>query len=871
MPMPPSLTRISPLPWIFAALTERAEAVQIPGPLPGADAARELLAGYRPVPGVHDEMMVRGGRLRDHWQRPVGALAALGPEERRQREQATARLLRDSGIAFNVHADPDDPVQAGQLDTLPLVMAAADWRHLGAGLIQRARLLEAVLADLYGTASLLQQNLMPPALVFGSEDFLRPWVRREGHKRPSLLLYAADVARTADGRWLVLADRTETPSGTGEAVADRVALSHGFAELFRDCPVQRLAGFFQAQRDDLFGTLDRDDGRVVLLVKGPSDPAYFSHAYIARYLGYTLVEGADLTVRDDQVFLKTLDGLQRVDLVVRRVPGADCDPLELHGQGRFGVAGLTRAARRDRVIVANALGSGLAQSRGLAPFLPALCRRLLGEELRLEQAPSLWCGDAASRQEILERRGELAILPVRGAAVPVENDDRDALIRLLERAGHRYVARRPVELATTPAWTERGLAPVRFALRLFVGRSRSGYAVMPGGLVRMAGGPTTFELPSGHGSKDCWVLSEEPLPAPVSLLTSTMSKVHLRRTGRDLLSRTADNLYWLGRNAERAEGILRALRSVVTRLVVDVGPGQTPALLERLLDVLLQKAPLEPDPKRESGALGRIERQFGALASSQGRPYGLPDTLDHLHRTATLARDQISQDAWRMLAALCAPKGVRRLPEPLVDGRTLDVLDDGLRLLAAFSGTGSENMTRNFAWRFLDMGRRVERACQAVDLMRGLLIEREDLVASGTLPLLLELADSSMTYRSRYLMTPLLAPVLDLLLLDETNPRAVAFQLAEIDAHLQRLPDSRGESPHYSPAQRIVVPLLTELRLVDPGVLAGADAGAPRPALADLLARLARALPVLSDAICRSHFAHAEARFTSIATARIEP
>jgi uncharacterized alpha-E superfamily protein len=367
------------------------------------------------------------------------------------------------------------------------------------------------------------------------------------------------------------------------------------------------------------------------------------------------------------------------------------------------------------------------------------------------------------------------------------------------------------------------------------------------------------------------VLSEEPLPAQVSLLKSTMSTVHLRRTGRDLLSRTADNLYWLGRNAERAEGILRALRSVVTRLVVDVGPPQTPAPLERLLDVLLQKAPLPADPKREAGPLGRIERQLGAVGLSPDRAYGLGDTLDHLHRTATLARDQISQDAWRTLAALCAPNGVRRLPEQLIDGPTLDVLDGGLCLLTAFSGTGSENMTRNFAWRFLDMGRRVERACQVVDLMRGLLIEREDLVASGTLPLLLELADSSMTYRSRYLMTPLLAPVLDLLLLDETNPRAVAFQLAVIDGHLQRLPDSRGESPHYSPAQRIVMPLLTELRLVDPGVLAGAERGAARPALVELLGRLARALPELSDVICRSHFAHAEARFTSIASARIEP
>ncbi len=834
------------------------------------DSVQELLAGYRPVPGVHDEMMTADGRLREHWQRLIGDLAAFGPEERRRRDQATARLLRESGIAFNIHADPDDPVQAGQLDTLPLIVASTDWRHLASGLIQRARLLEHVLADLYSTASLLRDDLLPPSLVFGSEDFLRPWVRREGHRRPNLLLYAADVARTADGRWMVLADQTETPSGTGEAVAGRVALSHGYAELFRDGPVQRLAGFFQAQRDDLFGTFDRDDGRVVLLVQGPSDPAYFSHAYIARYLGYTLVESADLTVRDDQVFLKTLDGLQRVDLLVRRVPGIDCDPLELDGRGRFGVAGLTRAARRDRVVIANALGSGFAQNRALMPFLPDLCRRLLGEELVLEQAPTLWCGDAEARADLVRRGEELAIVPARGDPAPLAGDVRDALMCRLDRDGHRYVARAPVKLATTPTWGEAGPVPARFALRLFVGRSREGYHVMPGGLVRVAQGPTTMGLPAGHGGKDCWVLSEAPLPNSVSLLKSTMSKVHLRRTGRDLLSRTADNLYWLGRNAERAEGLLRGLRSVVTRLVVDAVPSRAPALLERLLDVLLQRGPLESEPERETGALGRIERQLAAVALSPERPYGLCDTLNHLHRTATLARDQISHDAWRMLSDLHAADGVRRLPERLIDGPTLDVLDEGLRLLTAFSGTESENMTRNFAWRFLDMGRRVERAGHVVDLMRGLLVDGLDLVADGSLPLLLELADSGMTYRSRYLMTPLLAPVLDLLLLDDTNPRAVAFQVAVLDEHLGRLPQGRGEGGVYSPAQRIAMPLLTELRLVDPGVLAGTLPQGPRPPLGELLGRLASALPELSDVICRSHFAHAEVRFTAIASARTE-
>ncbi|MEM7021662.1 MAG: circularly permuted type 2 ATP-grasp protein [Pseudomonadota bacterium] len=803
--------------------------------------------------------MTHDGRVRGHWQRLIADLRALGPDERRQREHATARLLRESGIAFNVHAEPDDNPHAC-LDTLPLIMAPADWDQITKGLIQRAQLLERVLADLYSDASLLRNGLLPAAVVLGSQDFLRPCVRRQSTDRPALITYAVDVARAADGSWLVLDDHTEAPSGTGEAVAGRVAFSHGFAELFRDQPIQRLAGFFQTQRDGLFGALNRDDGRIVLLTRGPADPDYFSNAYIARYLGYSLVEGGDLTVRDDQVFLKTLDGLQRVDVLIRRLPGIDCDPLELEGQGRFGVAGLTRAARQGRIIIANALGSGLAQNRGLTTFLPALCEHVLGEELLLKQVPSLWCGDDDGRAALTDGDDSLAALPASGAPEPVSIERRDLLQRL-EQSGHRYVARAPVDLATTPAWGDHGPVPARFAIRLFVGRTEQGYQVMPGGLVRVAEGARTIGLPVGHGSKDCWVLSERAESNPISLLKTTMSTVHLRRTGRDLLSRSADNLFWLGRNSERADGTLRVLRAVLTRLVVDAVPSQSHAVLERLLDVLLRRGQA-PDQELPKG----IEAKLAALALSPDRPYGLRDTLGHLHRTASLARDQISEDAWRMLSDLQSEDGVLHLPKQLIDGPVLDSIDEALRLLTAFSGTDSENMTRNYAWRFLDMGRRLERASHAVDLLRGLLIEGEDLIADGTLPLLLELADSAMTYRSRYLMTPLLAPVLDLLLLDETNPRAVAFQAHVLDEHLGSMP--RADGPGYSHSQRILMPLVTELRLVDPGVLAGAEPSASRPLLTELLDRFALTLPELSDVICRSHFAHAEVAFKAIASAR---
>lgn len=821
----------------------------------------KLLADYAVHASPFDEMLAQGAAIRPHWQTFAAGFAALGPDGREAAAESARRLLRESGIAFNVYADPDDRRHAWRLDLLPVLLPEHEWNRVAAGLVQRARLIDAVLGDLYGEQALLRDGTLPPALLFGSSSFVRTSVDRTGRQRRFLYGYACDIARTDDGRWVVLGDQTDTAIGNGYVLASRVALSHGLAGLFRDCNTRRLAGYYLNVQESLQALCRRDDGRIVFLSAGPKSATYFSHSYLARYLGYTVVQSDDLTVRDNHVYLKTLDGLQRVDLIVCKQPSSLLDPLHLPGSGLNGTPGLVQAARSGAVAMVNRPGSGVVQNHILAPFAPALFKRVLGEEPLLENLPTLWLGEPEQQQVALREPGKWVLVDAAARNDPGEPAtvvrpellpaiERERLRETLAREGHRWVAVAPARLATTPSFDGRHLRPSPFALRTFLVASEDGYQVLPGGLVRLAGDAEAATLPNGFGSKDLWITSAAPERQPVSILRSTMREVHLRRTGRDLLSRTADNLFWLGRYSERAEGTMRLLRSVLTRFLEDGRPDSNPAVLQRLLLVVLGKAPDLPVAAAEGWS--GVEEQAGALMFDP-RPYGLRESLDHLHRTATLVRDQISHDAWRVLNVLHVDRRWRQPRPGSLAWPTLELLDEGIRALNAFSGTEAENMTRNYAWRLLEMGRRIERAGHLVELTRELV--QGPCETDGSLRLLLELGDSFMTYRSRYIMTPLVAPVLDLLILDESNPRGVAFQLGELDRHIAALP---SEGPHRNPVQRLILELLTAVRLAEVETLCAVEAGGRSSRLDELLATLAAGLPTLSDLISRSYFAHAE-------------
>jgi uncharacterized circularly permuted ATP-grasp superfamily protein/uncharacterized alpha-E superfamily protein len=815
---------------------------------------------YEPGDGAFDEAFTPGAEPRPHLAEFWRGLEALGAGEVTKRWEQGGRMIRENGVTYNVYGDPRGMDRPWVLDPIPLVLAPDEWSRVARGLDQRARLLNAVLADIYGPQRLLVEGLLPAEMIFQSPNFLRPV---SGYTPPGgvhLHLYAADLARAPDGGFWVLGDRAQAPSGAGYALENRIVVSRLLPALFRDGRVERLAPFFSGLRDSLtnLAPRGREQPRVVLLTPGPYNETYFEHAYLARYLGYTLVEGADLTVRDQQVYLKTLGGLERVDVILRRMDDVFCDPLSLRSDSSLGIAGLAQAARRGNVTIANALGSGLVESPALLAFLPSLCRRLLDEELELPSVATWWCGQEGPRRYVLEHLPELVVKaafagqpyfdPVFGGAL--SSEERAELAKKIEARPYAYVAEEQVALSTAPVWASDSVQPRHVGLRTFLARSGEGYTAMPGGLARIsrARDSLVVSMQRGGGSKDCWVQSSG-LPSSLSLLRPPGGRVEIVRSGADLASRVADNLFWLGRYVERAEGLTRLLRSIVARLTDDSsahGPG-----LAALLAALETNAELEPNSLTHSE--GKLERRLFELLVSPTPARTLRATVECAYRAGSVARDRISADTWRVLSIMQDLVLRFELVQRLELHDALEALDRLVLWFSAFNGLSRENLVHGPGFRFADIGRRIERALYATRLVRSTLLRGNE---GAPFEALLEVADSSITYRSRYRGMFAMEAVLDLVLMDETNPRSVAFQLVALNEHVEKLPRTeRGAG--LSPTARTALKMLASLRLADLGALARPSPDGRRERLDELCAALETDLPTMADQLTLSYLAHA--------------
>ena len=833
-------------------------------------AAPEKIASasrYQSNPAFYDEMLTSEGQIRAHWQPLMDSIAAMGPEGLASRWQEGRRLLHDNGVTYNVYGDPRSTDRPWPLDPLPLVIEEKEWAAIEAAMRQRATLLNALLADFYGPQRLLHKDLFPPELIFRHPGFLRPCCNVPVPGDIYLHNYSADLARSPDGQWWVIADRTQTPSGAGYALENRLVSQRVLPDVFRSTHVRRLADFFQSYRKALRGLVPHhhDNPRIVLLTPGPYNETYFEHAFLARYLGYTLVEGGDLTVRDNSVFLKTLGGLLPVDLIMRRQDDSFCDPLELREDSVLGVPGLVQALRAGNVTIVNALGSGLLESPATAAFLPSLCKHLLGEELKMPTVATWWCGEDEPLAHVLENLARLVIkptfqsarrLPIFGAKLSAAA--RERLREDIRQAPADYVAQEQVSLSLVPVWQEGGgLAPRHMVLRVYVMASEGSYLVMPGGLTRITSSLDSLvaSMQYGGGSKDTWVLSSGPVPQ-TTLLTGASTSLEVSRATFDLPSRVADNLFWLGRYAERVESAVRVARAILSRLYQESDPTNA-AGLEAGVRVMAALGHLPLKLIDYDGALSdnaSLEREMLAVIYDSEEKSSLGWTLNQLHRVAWLLRDRFSADAWRILNRFDKQFASPPPVEPLRMGRALSLLDDAIMTLSAFSGLVMESMTRGDGWRFLDIGRRLERALQMVEMLRrGLNPRNHD--GGGELQTLLEIADSSLTYRSRYLTSMQADLVLDLLLLDEANPRSAAFQLARLREHVERLPDGSANA-HRSAKWRIAVRLLSAVQLADARELIRPDDNGDWDSFESLVGGLSAGLRALSEALARDYFEH---------------
>ena len=837
-----------------------------------APARTGLFAGYRAPDGSFDETFDAGGEPRPHWQKVVEALEALGPRELAHCWQQARRMIHENGVTYNVYDDARGMERPWELDPVPWVIGPQAWAGLEAALAQRARLLNAVLADVYGPQRLLAEGLLPPELVFAHPGFLRPCHGLPVPNDCYLHVYAADLARTPDGHWWVLADRAQSPAGSGYALENRQVLSSILPEVLHDCRVQRLASYFAALRQTLHdaATRHRDNPRIVLLTPGPYNETYFEHAYLARYLGYTLVEGGDLTVRDQCVYLKTLAGLQPVDVILRRLDDAFCDPLELNQASLLGSAGLVQAVRAGNVTAVNALGSGWLESAALMPFLPALCRRLLDEDLALPSAPTWWCGDADSLAYVLDHlesfdRLRIVVMPMRAGAGRdmirsdrLSRDERRELAARIRARPYEYAAQQYLSLSSLPVWNGTGVQARQTVLRTYSVAAGDTYKVMPGGLTRVSAiaGPPAVSMQSDSGSKDTWILCEGE-PDTLTLLPPAGQPIALRRSGYDFPSRAADNLFWIGRHSERAEGLVRLLRSLLIRLNDESGLKTSTAfpVLFRALPAWgfghLTGAAEQPDD-----LASRAQALLAVLFDPQ-TAHSVRAILGNLHRVAASVRDYMTLESWRIITHLEEDFDQRPLANPIERlPDALALIDRTIMMLAAFSGLMEENMIRGPEWHFLDLGRRLERAAHTSSLLRSTLVDVDEQEGS-LLEALLEIGDSSITYRSRYLAALQYAPVLDLLLTDDTNPRAVVYQLVRLAAHVDGLPRDRN-MPSLSPAQRRVTAMLTRLRLAEIDVLCQIGRTGRRGNLETALSELQADFLGLSDTITHHYLSHAE-------------
>ncbi len=835
------------------------------------------LAGYTPIGGVFDELVDEHGALRPRWASVVAAIEGAGAAGLARRGEDGQRAIRDNGVTYNVYGDPKGLDRPWILDPIPLVLAADEWKRLERGLIQRAELLDALLRDIYGPQALLTQGVIPPEVVFANPGFLRPCHAAVPRGQPHLFLYAADLARSPDGRWWIVNDRTQAPSGAGYAIENRVIVSQLFRDAFQGAEVCRMAPFFQHLRDVAGGppAADGHEPRVVLLSPGPYNETYFEHAYLARYLGYDLVEGADLTTRDNAIYWKTLSGLVPVDAILRRVDDDWCDPLELRADSALGVPGLVQAIHSRNVRVANALGCGILESPAWLEILPGVCQEIRGEELLIQSPPTYWCGFDRSRAHVIEKLRELVVKPAfrarapRGGVEPIfgealSESELDQLVARMRERPHELVGQEQLDLATAPSWTGAAIEPRRFLLRAYVLVSESGCTVLPGGLARISSSSEALvvSLQRGGGSKDVWVLSDEPV-AHVPVIEIPSAAVELKRGGVRLPSRVADNLFWLGRYAERCESATRVFRAVLTRMSDESGLTATSelgALLELLGagEAMVGRWVGEGD----GGAAGGVALPEGdrvaevlALVLADDGPTQLRATLDSLHHIAWRARERLSNDAWRILnqvrdrlAGVAAGSGWSI-------ARALEASHELVADLAAVAGLEAESMTRGHAWRFLDLGRRLERALTTAQFLEiGLERVRDD--EAAMLRALLEVSDSTLTYRSRYRAAVQVAPVLDLLLVDETNPRSVGFQLVAMSLLVDQLPRER-RSPALGPEQRIVREASSRLKLLDVEALSACDGEGQRGELGALLGDLIEQLPAVSDELSMQYFSPA--------------
>jgi uncharacterized circularly permuted ATP-grasp superfamily protein/uncharacterized alpha-E superfamily protein len=828
------------------------------------------------------------------WSRFFNFLGGGGFEDLNHRKANLQRQIRDNGVTYNVYADANGPQRPWSLDLFPLILSAQDWAQIEIGVRQRARLLERIMADVYGPQQLLELGLLPAALVQGHPGYLRAMHGVAPAGGTFLHIAAFDLARGPDGRWWVVSQRTQAPSGLGYLLENRLAISRLFPEAFREMKVQRLAASYKALVDGMKAACpvngQDEESRIVLLTPGPYNETYFEHAYLARYLGLTLVEGSDLLVRDDKLYLKTLQGLERVHGLLKRLDDEFLDPLELRSDSTLGVPGLLQAIRAGNVLVANAPGSAFLESTALLGFLPALSRHLLDQPLALPSLATWWCGEQAALQSVLPRLKECVIkgtYPASGIesviAQTLSRRELDEWAGRLMRRSEDYTVQAYLPLSQTPTWQEQRIAPRSTMLRVFAVADGTGsWQVLPGGLARLAGvNDKIASMQQGGSSADVWALEDSAARAPTEPVMATAGAelgAAPRGVARTLhkppvTSRAAENLFWLGRYTERTENAIRMAQLTLLSLN---GEDQSSQPLMAWLSELAVKNGLVIDSVPPATQSRRVfERSLIASLADTENAASVGYSLRALKGAASAVRERLSQEQWHVIMraetdffrrceAFSGPDQSASHALEYSSVEALAALESASGFLAAMTGAQTDRMSRDDGWRLLSTGRHIERLnTLASSLILG--FETGAVHDEGGFGAILALFDSTITFHAQYQQQRDVPALLDLLVLDRDNPRSLGWVTQTLRGRLARLAENTVDAAQPVPDLTATLP--------DPGSwaldsLCTAAPDAPdSERYAGLLAQLEQCCDAafeLSDTLSRRYFSHVAAEEHSL-------
>ncbi len=803
----------------------------------GPDPASDPLAYYAPADRPADLYHGSSPAIAQVWRKFAAGLVAQSHGNLASVQSDVDRQAQELGMAFRVAGDEEE--RPWPLNPMPLILAAEEWARIEAGLVQRAELLEHLISDIYGEQKLVRDGHLPAAVIAGSAHFARRMVGMQPPGGHHLHVCAFDLARGPDGEWRVLMDRARLPIGIGYALENRLALNRATGGLAGQLGARRHDDFFDALRGGLAADCQKSDARIALLTPGRFNQAYPEQAYLARYLGFSLVEGRDLAVRDGVLYVRTIAGLKRIDALWRWINTRDIDPLHFDARSQIGVSNLISACEQG-LVLANWPGVGVIETRAMPAFLPRIAREVLGEPLAMPNVATWWCGGPKERKHALAKMDRLVLSSAfreNVAGLPdgrsrsgasLSSKERETIAEAIARRPMDYVAQEIVHLSTTPVVASRAFDARSFTLRAFLARDADGqWTAMPGGFARVSesGDLRTSLMGLGDHSVDVWVVDPEPPADRAPLMTRTTA---VRREEGLLASQTADNLFWLGRYGERLNHTSRVIRALVAQFASPNAPLPSASTTTKLANLLRDTGAVPPQSRKWQPSKLAME-----ALSDETRAGSVRRLAGRAHHLAQLLRDRLTRDIWRIL----------QRPFPFVEDGSADELIEACDTLVerygAFVGLASDGLSHSAAWRFLDLGMALERASLNVQAARTIMpgsASAQDLAA------LLDLCDCLGIYRSRYLAMPTIAPALDMALLDPAQPRGLAFQIVRIGEHLDNLPQLRADGRPEA-ARTLARKLRADVE--------GARAEELVPATFDgWLATLGE----LSDAISRSYF-----------------